>query len=148
MFNKFFKNPVISSVLYCGLVILFAIFAAFYNVFKGDMTGFSAPLAIVLLSLSVVITLLPSVMLRLYSVMKLRLIKPQYENVIDAIFILVETSFMALTVLLYMQSMSGTPLAGLGLLLISVINVAVVLFWGIIAGIMHFWHTSTTGAEV
>lgn len=39
-----------------------------------------------------------------------------------------------------MGSMSGTVLAGIGLLLISVSNIVVVLFWGIIAGWMKLWN--------
>lgn len=139
MFNKFFKSPVITAVLYSGIVILLTITAAVYNFINGTMGPISAPFAVVLMILSVVITLLPAIALRLYSFKIFRKVKPEWENVTDALFFLVESAFFALTVLLYMGSMGGTVVAGVGLLLISIINIVFVLVWAIVAGGMKLW---------
>ena len=139
MFEKLFKSPIITSVLYSGAVILLTMFAVFYNVTKGEVGPLSAPFFVILMVLSVITTLLPGVALRFYSIAKFRWLKPEWQNVTEALFILFELVFFSLTALLYMASMSGTILAGIGLLLISVINIVVVLFWGIIAGWMKLW---------
>lgn len=79
MFDKFFKNPVITAVLYSGAVILLTMFAVFYNVAKGEVGPLSAPFFVILMVLSVITTLLPGVALRFYSIGKFRILKSECD---------------------------------------------------------------------
>lgn len=138
MLDKVFKNPVISSVFYSIAVVLAIVSFMYYNIFIGSIEYVLVPFFAVFVFVSIVLTLFPGVLARFYVIGQLRKFKPEHKRSIDAVFLMFETAFLVLSIVLYMWVMFW-GFALIGLVLVSLFHVLSFLIWVLLAGVTKVW---------
>lgn len=135
------KRPLIASIYYTGSLAVLLLIYALMNASSSasDSVGFAGnalPLNFALTVLSLGVTLLPGTLLRFFT-FEIIWRKLGHRSALAAVLIIGEIFGMIFLLNFYMGSITSGGLGSLALVLVSLINIGIVIFWGIAAA--AFW---------